>query len=166
LAIDSFSHRSKSNPSDTSAQGERRDNETDCADHHRVLVLIQIPPLLLQTNPPVLAEPQWDSPQTRTLAQRACFDCHSNETVWPWYSRIAPISWLVTFDTIRGRNHLNFSEWGVARSGEGGEGSREAGREIQRGAMPPSIYLTTHPEASLTPQEKQELIAGLQASLR
>jgi len=47
------------------------------------------------TNPPVTGEPKWDSPQTRELAKRACFDCHSNETDWPWYSNIAPVSWLI-----------------------------------------------------------------------
>jgi cytochrome c551/c552 len=118
---------------------------------------------LLETNPPVVAEPQWDSPQTRALAQRACFDCHSNETVWPWYSRIAPPSWLVVFDTIRGRNHLNFSEWGIGRSGRG---MGESAEQIQRGAMPPAIYLTMHPNAALNAAEKQQLIDGLNASGR
>jgi len=75
-------------------------------------VLIQLIPVwLLQRNPPVSAEPNWDSPQTRALAKRACFDCHSNETAWPIYGRIAPISWLVTFDALAGRSALNFSEW-------------------------------------------------------
>ena len=46
------------------------------------------------SNPPVIGEPTWNSPETRALAVRACFDCHSNETVWPWYSNIAPVSWL------------------------------------------------------------------------
>ena len=63
------------------------------------------------TNPPVAAEPLWDSPQTRDLAVRACFDCHSNETEWPWYSNVAPISWLVQRDVEEGREELNFSEW-------------------------------------------------------
>ena len=50
------------------------------------------------TNPPVVAEPAWDSPETRAFAVTACFDCHSNQTVWPWYSNIAPVSWLVQRD--------------------------------------------------------------------
>jgi hypothetical protein len=69
-----------------------------------------IPVWLAQKNPPVLSEPTWDNSQTRALAKRACFDCHSNETVWPAYARVAPVSWLVTLDTVRGRRHLNFSE--------------------------------------------------------
>ena len=59
-------------------------------------LLIQLVPFGRDhTNPPVVQEPKWDSPATRELAKRACFDCHSNETVWPWYSNIAPVSWLV-----------------------------------------------------------------------
>ncbi len=72
-------------------------------------------------NPPVISEPNWDSAQTREVAQRACFDCHSNETVWPWYSNIAPISWLVQRDTDEGRAEVNFSEWGQGLEGEESE---------------------------------------------
>ena len=137
-------------------------------------VLIQIPVWLLQNNPPVSQEPNWDSPQTRALAQRACFDCHSNETNWTWYTRVPPSSFLTTLDVIRGRRHLNFSEWGTAQGGEGeegeagerGEGVGEAGELIMSGEMPPSNYLPLHPEARLTDQEKMQLIQGLQQSLR
>lgn len=125
-----------------------------------------IPVWLLQNNPPVVAEPKWDSPQTRELAQRACYDCHSNETVWPWYSRVAPVSWLVTLDTIRGRRNLNFSEWGAAMGGEGREDSDEIGEKISNGQMPPASYVALHPQANLTEAEKQQLIAGLEASLK
>lgn len=133
-------------------------------------VALQLLPVwLLQTNPPVLAEPKWDSPATHALAQRACFDCHSNETSWPLYTRIAPVSWLVTLDVIRGRNNLNFSEWGIAR-GEGGEGGERGGRRladmISSGEMPPASYLLTHPNARLTEAEQQQLIDGLTASLK
>jgi cytochrome c551/c552 len=121
-----------------------------------------IPVWLAQKNPPVVAEPKWDSPQTRALAKRVCFDCHSNETVWPAYARVAPISWLVTLDTIRGRRHLNFSEWGQTR----GEGTREMDEVINQGSMPPAIYVLMHPSSKLSQSEQQQLIKGLQASLR
>src|SRR5512143_3173323 len=62
-------------------------------------------------NPPVGAEPTWDSQDTRALARQACFDCHSNETEWPAYSRVAPVSWLIHRDVSEGRAVLNFSEW-------------------------------------------------------
>lgn len=112
------------------------------------------------TNPPVVQEPNWDSPRTRELAARACFDCHSNETVWPWYSNIAPISWMVYRDVIEGREHMNYSDWGNQR-GEGGEPG-EAAEVILSGQMPPSYYILLHPDANLTDAEKQELIQGLQ----
>lgn len=83
-----------------------------------IWILASVPVWFFQTNPPVTSEPAWDSPQTRALAQRACFDCHSNETKWPIYSRIAPVSFVVTHHVVEGREHLNFSEWGtVQRSG-------------------------------------------------
>ena len=63
-------------------------------------------------NPDVIREPAWDKPQTRELFERACKDCHSNQTEWPWYSSVAPISWLVQSDVEEGRSHFNVSEWG------------------------------------------------------
>ncbi len=111
------------------------------------------------TNPPVLSEPNWDSPQTRQLAQLACFDCHSNETVWPWYSNIAPVSWLVQRDVVEGREKLNFSTWAQG----GGEEADEMVEVIAEGEMPLPIYLLTHAEARLTAAEKQALMDGLQA---
>ncbi len=111
------------------------------------------------SDPPVVAEPQWDSPQTRALAVRACFDCHSNETVWPWYSNVAPVSWLVQRDVDEGRRRLNWSEWNVA----GQRFERESGAEaVLEGTMPPWFYLPLHPAARLTAAEKQQLVTGLQ----
>ena len=112
------------------------------------------------TNPPVTAEPQWNSQQTRGLAARACYDCHSNQTTWPYYSNIAPLSWLIQHDVEEGRSRLNFTEWNQPQ--------REvdnAARQVQRGAMPQWYYVMLHPTANLTPAEKQALIQGLQASL-
>jgi hypothetical protein len=137
-----------------------------------VVVVLVICPLLLQlvpyghshTNPPVISEPKWDSPQTRALAVRACFDCHSNETKWPWYTNIAPVSWLIQRDVDDGRRRLNFSDWGAPTRGEGRNPS-EIVRTIQRGSMPPWFYLPPHPEAQLTQAEKDQLIQGLQTTL-
>lgn len=112
------------------------------------------------TNPPVVQEPNWDNSGTRELAVRACFDCHSNETVWPWYTNIAPISWLVYRDVIEGRGRMNFSDWGNA-GGESGEPG-EAAEVILSGEMPPSYYVLLHPDAKLSDAEKQALIQGLQ----
>ncbi len=109
-------------------------------------------------NPPVSAEPQWNSQQTRDLVTRACYDCHSNQTTWPWYSNIAPISWLIQHDVQEGRARLNFSQLGTSRRGAG-----DAAEQVQRGTMPQWYYVFLHPTANLTPAEKQMLIQGLQA---
>jgi len=114
------------------------------------------------TNPPVLTEPNWDSPQTRELARRACFDCHSNETIWPWYTNIAPVSWLAYNDATSGRKELNFSEWTSGRQKD----VSEIVQTIEKGEMPPFIYVIQHPQAKLNAAEKQALIDGLQKSLR
>ena len=134
-----------------------------------LVLLIQLVPYGKDhTNPSVLQEPNWDSPQTRELAVRACFDCHSNDTTWPWYSNIAPISWLVQRDVDEGRQRLNFSDWGNARSDRGREGREleEMGEVILEGEMPPPIFLITHSEARLSQAEKQALADGLGATIR
>jgi mono/diheme cytochrome c family protein len=111
-------------------------------------------------NPPVLAEPQWDSTATRSLAAAACYDCHSNEVVWPWYTNIAPVSWLATRDVDEGRDKLNFSEWN-----RGDQETDELAEVIESGEMPPIYYGWMHPAARLTDAEIQQLIAGLAASV-
>jgi hypothetical protein len=125
------------------------------------LVLQVIP--VGRTNPPVVTEPNWDSPQTRDLAERACFDCHSNETVWPWYATIAPISWPVVHDVVEGRQVLNFSDWANVRGERRSAG--EMSEKIHEGTMPPASYLPLHPNANLSDAEKQQLIAGLKATV-
>jgi hypothetical protein len=125
-------------------------------------IAIQFVPVQ-RTNPPVTSEPNWDSPQTRALAERACFDCHSNETDWPWYSHIAPVSWTVARDVQVGRQVINFSDWEHVR-GEG-RSAGEMAEVIRGGWMPPANYLSTHPEARLTQAEKDALVQGLQATL-
>lgn len=124
-----------------------------------LFLLIQMVPYgRNHTNPRVVVEPQWANPETRALARRACFDCHSNETVWPWYSNIAPISWLVQRDVEEGREKLNFSEWNRRY-----EEADEMGEVVAEGEMPPPMFLITHPEARLTAEEKQLLIHELES---
>ena len=95
------------------------------------LVIQLIPYGHNHTNPPVVQEPSWNRPETRAIVKRACFDCHSNETVWPWYSNVAPVSWLIYRDVAEGRQHLNFSEWDVHPTLPEGEGE---GEEHQHGS--------------------------------
>ena len=116
-----------------------------------------IRPPIIGHDSPVVSEPQWPDPQVLDLARRACFDCHSNETVWYWYTQIAPISWLVANDVAEGRMTVNFSDWGrVAERGELGEA-------VLEGEMPPGTYLMIHPSARLSNADRQSLAAGLSA---
>ena len=124
-------------------------------------ILIQFIPVPgLGKDPPVVAEPAWNSAATRALAVRACYDCHSNRTRWPWYSRIAPVSWVVAHHVSEGRAALNFSDPGASRFG-----ADRAGRAVRDRAMPPFYYTWLHPEARLSASQRQALAAGLRASL-
>jgi mono/diheme cytochrome c family protein len=132
-----------------------------------IVVLLTIGALLLETNPPVKQEPSWDSSQTKVLAQRACYDCHGNETAWPIYTKLPVGSWLAVFDTVRARRVFNLSEWGtVPIKGDRGSGVSDVVDVINDGSMPPSLYTLMHPDAILTAPEKQQLIQGFQKSLK
>ena len=121
-----------------------------------VLIVIQLVPYgRNHNNPPVTKEPAWDSPNTRDLFHRACFDCHSNETTWPWYSHVAPVSWLVQNDVDGGRRHLDFSEWNLPQ-----RHATDVAAQVKQGDMPLWYYLPMHPSARLTAAEKQALIDG------
>jgi mono/diheme cytochrome c family protein len=110
------------------------------------------------TNPPVVATPVWDSARTETLANVACNDCHSNLTTWPWYTNVAPASWLVYNDVEGGREHLNFSEWQRPQDAD----LAEVLEVIRSGEMPPVQYRLIHAEARLTDAEKAQLATGLE----
>lgn len=123
-----------------------------------VFALVQAVPYgRAHENPAATAEPQWDSPRTRELAVRACFDCHSNETIWPWYSHIAPTSWLLARDVTNGREVLNFSDW------KSDDQALAAAESLEQGEMPPFQYGMMHSAARLSAEEKAELIAGFRA---
>ncbi|MCP3998917.1 MAG: heme-binding domain-containing protein [bacterium] len=124
-----------------------------------VFLIIQLVPYGRDhTNPPMLGEPAWSSPQTRELMVNACFGCHSNEVEWPWYSNIAPISWVVTAHVDEGRDEVNYSDF---VSGEGD--ADETVEVILEGSMPPRYYTVfgLHPEAKLTDAEIADLVSGL-----
>jgi len=112
------------------------------------------------SNPPIVAEPQWDSPATRELAKNACFDCHSNETRWPIYSRVAPISWLIAYDVNEGRSVLNFSEWNRPQ-----EEATESAATIREREMPPPFYALMHSHARLNDADREQLARGLDLTL-
>ncbi|MCB0194111.1 MAG: heme-binding domain-containing protein [Anaerolineae bacterium] len=115
------------------------------------------------TNPPVTGEPEWSSPEVRELAERACYDCHSNETIWPWYSHVYPISAMVQHDVEKGREVLNYSEWDNT---EREQATTERMIEtISKNVMPLPYYLLIHPVAELSEVEQGRLINGLIESI-
>lgn len=97
-------------------------------------------------------------PDVKSVLKKACYDCHSNETVWPWYSNVAPVSWLVARDVNEGRKHLNFSVWESYEQKRKDKKLEEIGEEVSEGEMPMAIYVPLHPEAKLSDAEKKLLV--------
>jgi mono/diheme cytochrome c family protein len=127
-----------------------------------LFVVIQLVPYGRDhSNPPVTQEVEWNSPRTRELAVGACYDCHSNLTEWPWYSNVAPVSWLVEKDVEEGREVLNFTEWDRPQEAE----ADEAGEVVREGEMPPWQYKPLHPAGRLSATEQDELAKGLERTL-
>jgi Haem-binding domain len=106
-----------------------------------------------RTNPPVTAEIQAPI-DVQAVLERACYDCHSNETRWPWYSRVAPVSWLVAKDVADGRKKMNFSEWGTYHPDRQESKIEEIWEEVSKDEMPLAIYRPLHPEAKLTDADR------------
>ena len=124
-----------------------------------ILVAMQFVPMP-RTNPPATREVRWDTPATRALARRACFDCHSNATVWPWYSHIAPTSFLVINHVDEGRRRLDFSEWDRPQPAT----FKDVEDNVTRGDMPIWNYVLLHSQAKLAPAETRQLLDGLRAT--
>jgi hypothetical protein len=118
-------------------------------------VAMQLVPVSRE-NPPVeedVAAPA----EVASVLRRACYDCHSHETRWPWYSRVAPASWLVAGDVREGRSRLNFSRWNRLDEGKRAHARKEVGEVVVEGEMPLRAYLVTHPDAKLTPADVETL---------
>jgi Haem-binding domain len=129
-----------------------------------IVVGIQLVPVS-RINPAVVKEPTWDSPETRTLFMRACGDCHSNESKWPAYSYVAPVSWFVVRHVNDGRGELNVSEFDYSNS-SAVKLANNAAKQIERGDMPLPSYLLIHSEAKLTAAEQTALINGLKGTFK
>jgi hypothetical protein len=115
------------------------------------LLVIQAIPVP-RTNPPV----QMDMPappEVKAILRTSCYDCHSNETVWPWYSRVAPVSWLVYRDTRAGRRRLNFSTWNNYSADQQAVLLAGSMRRIRNGRMPPWFYTIKHTDGKITPDK-------------
>ncbi len=134
----------------------------------RLIILLVVVAALIQavpygrshTNPRTVRELDWNSRDTRALAADACLACHSNLTDWPWYTSVAPVSWLTERDVEDGRAVLNFSEWQRPQ----GVNLAEVVASIRDKEMPPLQYRALHPEARLSDSERQKLEIGLVAS--
>jgi Haem-binding domain len=121
------------------------------------------------TNPPVTAAQDIQNvvnppAEVMTMLRKTCYDCHSNETKWPWYSQIAPVSWWTANHVAEGREKLNFSTFGQLSVQDRSEALGEAAEAITEGEMPMSSYLWIHTEARLSPTEKQTLLTWLNAN--
>jgi hypothetical protein len=125
------------------------------------VVAIQLIPIE-RTNPPAPAE--LTAPlEIDGLLQRACYDCHSNETRWPWYAYVAPVSWLVAYDVHEARAHLNFSTWGEYPPRKQRHKLGELAEMIEEDEMPLWIYRPLHADAALTEDERAQLVGWARA---
>jgi mono/diheme cytochrome c family protein len=120
--------------------------------------LIQLVPYgRAHANPPVRSQPSWDSARTKTLFAQACGACHSNLTTWPWYSNVAPVSWLVQHDVADGRARFDVSAWRQQAQPDVGDVTEV----VRSGEMPPLQFRLVHSEARLSSSQKAALAAGL-----
>lgn len=115
-----------------------------------------------RTNPSVRMEV--DAPaNVKRILERSCYDCHSNRTRWPWYSRVAPVSWLVAHDVHEGREEINFSEWPMFDFEEQDHLLEQVEKQVSRGKMPLPVYLIMHSDAALSRADREVLLAWARA---
>ena len=114
------------------------------------------------TNPPVDESQTINAqlqmtPEVASILDRSWRDCHSNKTVWPWYTKVAPVSWWLADHVNDGRHDMNMSEWGKLPKDRQDRKLRQICDEVQDGVMPLSSYLPMHPTAKLSEQDKKTL---------
>ncbi len=119
-----------------------------------VFVIIQFVPVDRPATAPAAIPSSIDA-NIGSLFKRACFDCHSTATTWPWYSHVAPVSWLVIRDVTEGRKHLDFSRWDTVTDFKRGTWKEEIWEQIDAEEMPPKMYEIMHAESKLTPEERE-----------
>lgn len=127
-----------------------------------LFVLIQFIPAD-RSNPPVTAEINAPS-EVVDIFKHSCYDCHSNETDWRWYSYVAPVSWLTSNDVEHGREHINFSEWGNLPADKLAKKTEEIWEEVSKDGMPLKIYTLIHPGAKLSAAQKETIKTWAMAS--
>jgi heme-binding protein len=118
-----------------------------------IFFLIQLIPVTIE-NPEFEVEYDFDAPvEVKEIVVNSCYDCHSNQTDWPWYSFVAPTSWFTVNHVNEGREHINFSEWLLQPEEKRQKIKEEMIEEIEEGEMPLSPYLITHSNAELTDEK-------------
>ena len=134
----------------------------------RILLILLALVIIIQFIPANLPEVSQDNPNDlfannvvpeniEKLIRTSCYDCHSNETVYPWYSYVSPVSFLISRDTKKGRRHLNFSEWEKLDSIEKSEALDEIAEEVEEGEMPMKIYPIMHSNAKLSDADRHAI---------
>ena len=133
-----------------------------------VLLVLAVAFVAIQVVRPSLANPPVDESKTidasmqvpadvHAIFERSCIDCHSNKTVWPWYSHIAPVSWLLADDVKDGRKEMNFSEWGTYKDRRKARKLKEICEQVKEGEMPLWFYIPLHPSAKLSDADRARL---------
>ncbi|MCG3120795.1 MAG: hypothetical protein ALAOOOJD_03637 [bacterium] len=136
----------------------------------RLLIILGLVLIVMQFFGPAKTNPAVDatktihaattvSPEVTAIMTRACYDCHSHQTQWPWYSHVAPVSWFVIDHVNDGRQHLNFSEWATYNPKRMKRKLEEIKEEVEDGAMPLKSYVPLHPNAKLSAADIQTLSA-------
>jgi hypothetical protein len=97
------------------------------------------------------------SSEISAILERACYDCHSSKTKWPWYSQIAPVSWFLVSDVNDGRKDMSFSNWASYDAKKAARKLQEIGEKVEKGEMPLKSYLLLHPAAKLSESDKRAL---------
>ena len=124
-----------------------------------LFLLIQVVPYgWWHSNPQVVTDAPWPDAESARIARESCYSCHSNETDWPFYAYVAPMSWLVRSDVERAREELNFSDWD-----EYADEAGDAVEMVDEGEMPLGRYTLIHPDAALTGAERDTLVRALMA---
>ena len=117
-----------------------------------------------RTNPPVDASRTIEArtqmtPEVKAILDRSCRDCHTSNTVWPWYTDVAPVSWVVISHVNEGREHLALSDWATYDRDRAGRKLRDMCEQVREGEMPMSSYVLAHQSAALTDADKDALCA-------
>lgn len=117
-----------------------------------------------RVNPP-MTSPLVAPPIVSTILMRSCADCHSNRTRWPWYAKIAPISWIAIRDVRNGRRQVNFSQWGAYNARTRRHKLEWMGRTLRAGTMPPLYYQLEHPGSRVTTADRETILRWIDADL-